>query len=119
MAEKDNYISRKMDKGTINISEEVVASLVKSAVAETEGVAELSNIVSLGTEDGGARLSIRNVKVRFREDAIIADAAITVAYGNNIVDVARKAQENALSILQSSAGFDHVTVNIHVAGVAF
>jgi uncharacterized alkaline shock family protein YloU len=35
------------------------------------------------------------------------------------VDVARKAQENALSILQSSAGFDHVTVNIHVAGVAF
>ena len=105
----DTYISRKMDKGTINISEDVVASLVRSAVAA----------VTSEDVETGARKSIRGVKVRFKDDVILADAAITVKYGGNILDIAKKVQENALAAIQTSTGFEDASVNVHVAGVAF
>ena len=39
----ENYISCQLENGSINISEDVVNSMVKTAVAEVEGVAGLSN----------------------------------------------------------------------------
>ena len=115
----DTYISRKMDKGTINISEDVVTSLVRSAVVETDGVAELATAVTSEDVEAGARKSIRGVKVRFKDDVILADTAITVKYGGNILDIAKKVQENALAAIQTSTGFEDASVNVHVAGVAF
>ena len=115
----DTYISRKMDKGTINISEDVVASLVRSAVVETDGVAELATAVTSEDVETGTRKSIRGVKVRFKDDVILADTAITVKYGGNILDIAKKVQENALAAIQTSTGFEDASVNVHVAGVAF
>ena len=115
----DTYISRKMDKGTINISEDVVASLVRSAVVETDGVAELATAVTSEDVETGTRKSIRGVKVRFKDDVILADTAITVKYGGSILDIAKKVQENALAAIQTSTGFEDASVNVHVAGVAF
>lgn len=115
----DTYISRKMDKGTINISEDVVASLVRSAVAETEGVAELASTVGYDEAESGTKKTIKGVKIRFKDEAIFADAVITVKYGGSILEVAKKVQENALSAIQTSTGFEDASVNVHVAGVAF
>ena len=39
----ENYITCQAEKGSINISEEVITSVVKSAISEIEGVAGLSN----------------------------------------------------------------------------
>ena len=69
--------------------------------------------------EAGTRKSIRGVKVRFKDDVILADTAITVKYGGNILDIAKKVQENALAAIQTSTGFEDASVNVHVAGVAF
>ena len=116
----DNYISRRMEKGSINISEDVIASLVRTVVLETEGVAELANAVGSDiAELLGIKMNIRGVKVRFQDDTILVDAVITVKYGSNILTVAQKAQEAILSAVQTSTGFENVEVNVHVAGIAF
>ena len=39
----ENYITCQAEIGSINISEEVISSIVRSAIAEVEGVAGLSN----------------------------------------------------------------------------
>ena len=39
----ENYFTKKMDKGSLNISEEVIASIIRSAVLEVEGVSDLAN----------------------------------------------------------------------------
>ena len=38
----DNYVTCQTEKGSINISEEVITSIVKSALGEIDGVAGLS-----------------------------------------------------------------------------
>ena len=64
-------------------------------------------------------MNIKGVKVRFPEDKISVDVVITVKYGNNIVDVAKRTQEAVLSAVEASTGVDEVEVNVHVAGISF
>ena len=88
----ENYITCREENGSINISEDVITSLVRSAISEVDGVAGLSNT---------------------------AGAIITVLYGCNIVGVARSVQEKLMTLVQSTTGIDNAEINVHVSGVAF
>ena len=116
----ENYISCQVEKGSINISEEVIAGVVKSAVCEVEGVAglsytagaELAELIGLKTVNKG-------IKVQFVDGKIIIDVIINVMYGCNIVQVARDVQEKIITLLQASTGIEQTEVNVHVSGIAF
>ena len=90
----DNYITCQEEKGSINISEEVIVSLVKSAVGEIEGVSGLSNAAGAElAELIGIKTVSKGVKVAFEDDTIVVDVIINVCYGSSIVSVARAVQE--------------------------
>ena len=87
----ETYISCREEKGSINISEDVISSMVRAAVAEVEGVAGLSN--TAGAEIAeliGLKTVTKGVKVQLNDDRIVVDTIITVQYGCKIVD--RRAQ---------------------------
>lgn len=116
----DNYISRRIENGTINISEDVVAALVKTSAAEVEGFADFVNASGQDlAEFIGVKMNRKGVKIHLTEEKIIVDAVMTVKYGYNIVEVASKIQEAAASAIQLSTGFEEIEVNVHVAGIAF
>ena len=116
----ENYITCREENGSINISEEVITSLVRSAISEVDGVAGLSN--TAGAEFAellGLKTVSRGVKVQFVDGSkIIVDAIITVLYGSNNVADARSVQEK-LTLVQSTTGIDNAEINVHVSGVAF
>ena len=116
----DNYITCQEENGSINISEDVIAAMVRSAIVEVEGVAGLSN--TAGAEIAeliGLKTVTKGVKVQLNEDRIVVDTIITVQYGCKIVEVARNVQEKVLTVIQSTTGFDKAEVNVHVSGIAF
>ena len=116
----ENYITCQAEKGSINISEEVITSVVKSAISEIDGGAGLSN--TAGSELAeliGLKTVTKGVKVQFIDGKILADIIITVVYGCNIVNVAREVQEKVMSLVQASTGIENAEVNVHVSGIAF
>lgn len=116
----DNYITCLEENGSINISEEVISSIVRAAIVEVDGVAGLSN--TAGGEIAeliGIKSLTKGVKVRFIDARIVVDAIITVSYGSNIVSVAREVQEKVLNVVLSTTGMERAEVNVHVSGVAF
>ena len=116
----DNYITCQEEKGSINISEEVIVSLVKSAVGEIEGVSGLSHAAGAAlAELIGIKTVSKGVKVAFEDDTIVVDVIINVCYGSSIVSVARAVQEKLLSTVQSVTGFEKAKINVHVAGITF
>ena len=116
----ENYITCREANGSINISEEVISSLVREAVSQIEGVAGLSNTSGAElVELIGIKTLSKGVKVQFDEGRIIVDAIITVSYGYNIVDVAKSVQDEVMSVVLSATGMDKAEVNVHVSGVAF
>ncbi len=116
----ENYITCQAEKGSINISEEVITSIVKTAVGEVEGVAGLSN--TAGSELAeliGLKTVTKGVKVQFVDERIIIDVIINVIYGSNIVNVARDVQNKVMSLVQASTGIEKAEVNVHVSGISF
>lgn len=116
----ENYITCQDDNGSINISEEVITSLVRSAIAEVEGVAGLSNTAGAElAELIGLKTVAKGVKVQFVDDRIVVDVIITVKYGCNIVSVAKNVQDRVMTAVQSTTGIEQAEVNVHVSGIAF
>ena len=116
----ENYITCQEENGSINISEDVIAGMVRSAVMDVEGVAGLSN--TAGAEIAeliGIKTLTRGVKGQFINDKVVVDTIITVSYGSNIVQVARAVQEKALNTVSAATGIQKAEVNVHVSGIAF
>ena len=120
MADRENYIVHQEEKGSINISEDVILSIVKEAISEVEGFSGFST--TAGAEIAGLvglKSIPKGIKVRFEEDKIIVDAIVTVSYGCNIVDVAKNIQSAGCTAVQSMSGIENVEFNVHVAGISF
>ncbi len=116
----ENYITCQESNGSINISEEVIASMVRNAVLEVEGVAGLANTAGAEiSELLGIRTLTKGVKVQFVEGKVVVDTILTVSYGSNVVKVARQVQEKVLAAVQATTGLEQVEVNVHVTGIAF
>ena len=116
----ENYITCREVNGSINISEDVIAGMVRNAILEVEGVAGLANTAGAEiSELLGIRTLTKGVKVQFVEEKVVVDTIITVSYGSNVVKVARAVQEKVLDAVQTTTGLDKVEVNVHVTGIAF
>ena len=116
----ENYITCQEEKGSIHISEDVLVSLVKTAVSEIEGVSGLSNAAGAElAELIGIKTVSKGVKVAFEDETIVIDVIINVSYGSSIVSVAREVQDKLLSTVQSVTGIEKAKVNVHVAGISF
>ena len=113
----DSYISYREENGSINISEDVISGIVRTAVLDVEGVSGMST--TAGAELIGLKTLPKGVKVHFEGQKIIVDAIITVGYGNNVVNVAKNVQTAVKSVIQASTGFEDAEVNVHVCGISF
>lgn len=116
----DNYISCKAENGSINISEEVISTMVRTAITEIDGVAGISNTAGAElAELIGIKTVSKGIKVQIIDDTIKVDAIILVRYGCNIVNVAKDVQNSVTEAVQAITGIDKAEVNVHVSGVAF
>ncbi len=116
----ETYITCREENGSINISEDVISGMVRTAVTEVEGVAGLSN--TAGAEIAeliGLKTVTKGVKVQFEDEKIVVDTIITVHYGSKIMEVARSVQEKVMNVILSTTGLEKAEVNVHVSGIAF
>ena len=117
---RDNYISCKAENGSINISEDVISTMVRTAITEIDGVAGISNTAGAElAELIGIKTVSKGIKVQIVDDTIKVDAVILVRYGCNIVNVAKEVQNSVTEAVQAITGIDKAEVNVHVSGVAF
>jgi len=116
----ENYITRVEEKGSINISDDVIATMVRVAVKEVEGVAGMAVTAGPAVADLlNKKTSSKGVKVSFGDESVVIDTMIMVKYGSNVINVAAAVQESVMNHVQAMTGIDNVVVNVHVSGIAF
>lgn len=115
----ETYITVPGEQGSVHISEDVIATIVGSAISEVDGVAGLTNAAG---PDFGERLGFKNaargVNVGVDGGTVRVDAAIYAKYGQPIAAIGEKAQKAAAAAVESMTGLKSI-VDIHVAGVTF
>ena len=118
MADNKEYMTHQESMGTIQISEDVVASISSSVALETEGVGGLLN-ANMADLVGGKKMTAKGIRVDMDGDAIMVYVFITVRYGCTIGEVAKKAQNALYQALESTTGYPVSAVNVHVGGISF
>lgn len=112
MSESKEYVSQNLENGSIHISEEVVASIVKQAVEEVDGVYGLNtNLTAKKNSGKGVKLVISE------HDEISIDCYIVVTYGCSVVEVAKNAQEAVANLVESTTGHCVSSVNVNISGI--
>ena len=123
----ENYITVPGEKGSVYISEDVIAEIAGAAISETDGVVGLANAVcpdfNIGNNnsDGerrGAKPAVRGICVGCDEGCVRVGAAIYARYGDSIAAIGERAQKAAAATVESMTGLKS-EVAIHVAGVVF
>ena len=118
MPENKDYLTHEETLGTIQISEDVVASIATSTALEVEGV---GGLLSTNMSDylGGKKMTARGVRVEMEGDAIVVNLFIMLRYGFAVAEVAEKVQTAVFSALEGMTGFAVKAVNVHVGGITF
>ena len=120
MAENKEYYTQEMENGSIQISEDVVASVTGMAVLEVEGVCGLSS--SIGTDIAemlGMKTLSKGVRLSSTESgALRIDCDVVSKFGQNIFELAKNVQENVKSSVESVTGLRVAEVNVTVCGIA-
>ncbi len=120
MAENKEYYTQEMENGSIQISEDVVASVTGMAVLEVEGVCGLSS--SIGTDIAemlGMKTLSKGVRLSTTETgARRIDCDVVSKFGQNIFELAKNVQENVKSSVESVTGLRVAEVNVTVCGIA-
>ena len=114
MAENKEYYTQKVENGSIQISEDVVASVAAMAVMEQEGVCGLSTgIGSDIAEMLGMKSAAKGVRiVSDKEGHVVAN------FGYSVFELAKNVQDAVRSSLESVTGLNVAKVNVNVCGIA-
>jgi len=119
MGEQKGYIRTADDKGSINISEDVVAIIAANAASEVEGLAgfyysqgkEITKLIAKrGTPKG--------VKLSLTEDVVSFDIHIVVDIGYCVNEVGEKVQKAVIAAVEDTVGAKVGDVNVHICGVS-
>ena len=115
----ENYITKQDGKGSVNISEDVIAAMAAAAVTEVEGVAGFGSPTTPELVDlFGRKNPGKGLKIRFLDEKITVDVLIVVRAPGSITDTAVHVQDTVCSEVESITGMNTV-VNVHVTGVSF
>ena len=115
----DNYYTLTDEKGSINISEDVIAVIAANAVSEVDGIAAFSNAgcAELGELIGKKPVS-KGIRVSFDGNSVQIIIGVMLRSGVNITGVGEKIQKAVTAAVESMTGLK-ASVDVIVSGIAF
>ncbi len=118
MIMSNKFLVAQVTDGNINISDDVIESIASFAAQGVEGVVELqSNLKNSVSDILKVKNTSKGVKVSVGEKEAIIDMYINVEFGSNIVEIAKKVQEEVKEKVETMTDLEVVEVNVHISGI--
>ena len=119
MADNKGIIINSDDKGSINISEDVVVIIAAAAAAETEGVHGLyashnREITNMHIKKGISK----GVKLHLDGNDITIDVNVVAEMGYSVNEIGEKVQKVVISAVEDTVGVAVKAVNVSICGIA-
>lgn len=119
MAEDKQYITQMQENGSVMISEDVVATIVASTLAEIEGVSSLGSKPGISIADFAIKKNwSKSLKIVIEEDnSLSIDCTVMMAYNHSVVSLSKEIQTAIMSNVESATGAKVTCVNVNVCGI--
>ena len=119
MGEQKGYIRKEDEKGSVNISEEVIAVIAATATVEVEGVHGL--FISHGkelTSVNGRKGLFKGVKLTIEGGDVTVDVHVVAEMGFSVNEIGEEVQKAIISAIEAAVGVTVSEVNVHICGVS-
>lgn len=119
MPDSKGYIRNEDDKGSVNISEDVIAVIAATATVEIEGVHSLFH--ASGREVAGTLSKkglSRGVKLIIDGDDVTIDLYVIAEMGYSVSEVGAEIQRGVMSAVEAAVGISVKAVNINICGIS-
>ncbi len=110
---------KKMQQGTLKVSEDVILTIVNLAVDETEGI---ESLVPANDNIGGAvfkKKETKNIRIKNLSDSVEIEIMVIAKFGYNVSSVGEKIQERIKNDVQSMTGIRVSKVSVIFTDIAF
>jgi len=115
---KGHTIYEDKDGNTVQISEDVIASIAAMSMKDIKGVCAVGTSMKNGLmEKLGWEDLAKGVNVEVLEDGVIVDVVISVNFDKKIMEVSKEVQEKIQTTIKDMTDMDVIAVNVRVAGV--
>ncbi len=106
------------DGNTVQIAEDVIASIAAMSMKDIKGVCAVGSGMKNGImEKLGWEDLAKGVTVEVLEDGVIIDVVITVNFDKKIMEVSKEIQDKIQTTIKDMTDMDVIAVNVRVAGV--
>lgn len=110
---------KKSIPGALRISEDVIASIVKNSVSETDGVYSIYPAKKTIRDFFVQKENAGDIRIVLNEDVVEISLKIIVKGGSKAISVAENVQANVKNSVQSMTGIAVSRVNVVVADIVF
>ena len=115
---KGHTIYEDKDGNTVQISEDVIASIAAMSMKDVKGVCAVGSGMKNGLmEKLGWEDLAKGVTVDVLEDGVIVDVKISVAFDKKIMEVSKEVQDKIQSTIKDMTDMDVIAVNVRVVNV--
>lgn len=118
ISNSDNTKNSNTKNGNVNISDEVLVTIVQTSAMEVDGVAEVTNsiasdIISMISK----KIQGKSIELVDQDEKISVNLAINIKMGYKIMEVAQKVQSKVKNAIEIMTGLDVSKVNVDVVSV--
>ncbi len=101
--------------GTLKVSQEVIKTIVKQVIIETEGVQALTSL-PVPAKDMVIKSGVkRSIKITLNGDVAIVDISVSIKIGYQVKTVAEAIQNNVKEEIQQMTGITVSAVNVYIS----
>lgn len=112
-------ISKQIEIGEVIISSDVLETIVGIATHKVDGVAPLEKgFVSSIKGKLGKKIITKGISVKVENSKAIVDVNISVNYGKNLMEIAKKVQEEVEKAIKTMTNLEVKNVNVTVSEVS-
>ncbi len=111
-----------VNTGNVTVSGEVIATVVRDAVMQIEGVEKIygsEEVTKFGflklktqNENGGIKVTVKNSNEAFVEIPVV------LSYGSNVIEVSKSIQESAVEAIESHIGLKAGDIDVIVERIS-
>ncbi len=102
--------------GRITISEEVIETIVKTVLNETEGVHSLATPSVSTSEMMIKNATLKPINVTLNVDSAVIDLSINLVFGVKLKEISEEVQQRVKDTVQNMTGMAVSKVNVYIAG---
>ena len=114
----NRYVMKRDEHGSVEISMDVIATIIGIAALKVEGVSSLhGGITAENIEHQTSKVLAKGIRIGRNDEGVSIDIALNLKFGTELMEVVPSVQEKVKDTVEDMIGIEISSVNVKIVGI--